>query len=329
MPIHFCWAQYDSATYCVAFYNVENLFDTYVDSLTFDHDFTPTGTYHWTYKKYFKKINNISKVLLAIGEGNPPALVGMAEIENERVLHHLCKQSPLKKFNYNFVHYNSPDRRGIDVALIYRTEWVKIIHSEPLQIIFPFDTSSRNRDVLYVVIRLISGDTLHLFVNHWTSRYGGYAATVPKRNYYASVVKTKCNELLSQNPQTNILVMGDFNDYPDNESVLQLTSSPYPLYNLMSRFVNMSHVGTHKHEDFWGCLDQMLVSSSLRQLNTLLAIQYGQAEIFSSDFMLEHDEKYGGYKVYRTFLGPRYIGGYSDHLPIFLRLHSFRNSNPQ
>jgi predicted extracellular nuclease len=256
-----------------------------------------------------------------MGEGNPPALVGMAEIENERVLRHFCYQSPLQKFRYDFVHYNSPDRRGVDVALLYRKEWVQIVHSEPLPVIFPFDTVSRNRDVLYVVARLASGDTLHLFVNHWTSRYGGYAATISKRNHYATVVKGKCAELLSQNPQANIIIMGDFNDYPTDESMLKLTSAPHQLYNLMSRFEKMANIGTHKHEDFWGCLDQMLVSSALLQADVPLTVQHGQAEIFMPDFILEPDEKYGGYKVYRTFLGPRYIGGYSDHLPVLLRLN--------
>jgi predicted extracellular nuclease len=264
-----------------------------------------------------------------MGEGNPPALIGMVEIENEQVLRRLCYQSPLQKFDYGFVHYNSPDRRGIDVALLYRKKQVQIVHSEPLPIVFPFDTVSRNRDVLYVTACLASGDTLHIFVNHWTSRYGGYAATIPKRNYYADVVKNKCEELLSQNPQANIIVMGDFNDYPIDESVSKLTTAPHQLNNLMSRFAKMANIGTHKHEDFWGCLDQILVSSALLQTDTQLIVQHGQAEIFMQDFMLEPDEKYGGYKVYRTFLGPRYIGGYSDHLPVMLRLHSFRHANSQ
>jgi predicted extracellular nuclease len=285
-------------------------------------------------------VNNISKVLLAMGEGNPPDLVGMAEIENERVLRHFCYESPLQKFRYGFVHYDSPDRRGVDVALLYRKERVQIVHSEPLSIVFPFDSGSRNRDVLYVVALLASGDTLHLFVNHWTSRYGGYAATIQKRNYYAEVLKAKCEELWSQNVQANIVIMGDFNDYPTDESMSKILNakefhedgSPLPrqLYNLMFRFAKMANIGTHKHEDFWGCLDQMIVSSALLQPDDApLAVQHKQAEIFTQDFMLEPDEKYGGYKTFRTFLGPRYIGGYGDHLPVFLHLHAFRHVNTQ
>ncbi|MDR1346621.1 MAG: endonuclease [Bacteroidales bacterium] len=339
LPVQFGFAQADSSMYCVAFYNVENLFDTYNDSLTLDDDFTPAGAYHWSYKKYLRKVNNISKVLLAMGEGNPPDLVGMAEIENRRVLRQFCYESPLQKFRYGFVHYDSPDRRGIDVALLYRKDRVQILHSEPLPVIFPFDTGSRNRDVLYAVARLASGDTLHLFVNHWTSRYGGYAATIQKRNCYADMLKARCEELWAQNSQANILIMGDFNDYPADESMSKILNAKelhageipdsMQLYNLMFRFAGMANIGTHKHEDFWGCLDQMVVSSALLQPDAPLAVQHRQAEIFRQDFMLEPDEKYGGYKTFRTFLGPRYIGGYGDHLPVFLHLHALRNANPQ
>jgi predicted extracellular nuclease len=275
-----------------------------------------------------KKNSNISKVFIAMGEGIPPDIIGMAEIENDQVLKKFCFDSPLKKYDYHYIHFDSPDSRGVDVGLLYRKNRVTISHSEALSIIFPFDSSSRNRDILYVVAHLSDHDSIHIFVNHWTSRYGGYAATIIKRNYYAAVVRAKCEEILAQNEKANIIIMGDFNDYPTDESMQQILNvkkvevpiQSRQLYNLMSSFSGMENIGTHKHEDFWGCLDQIIVSSPLLQEDAPLHIIDSKASIFSADFLLVPDEKYGGSKVYRTFLGPRYIGGYADHLPVFLEL---------
>ncbi|MBR2771936.1 MAG: hypothetical protein IKD78_07985, partial [Bacteroidales bacterium] len=165
--------------YRVAFYNVENLFHPSDDSLTADEAFTPTGSYHWSYAKYYRKISNVAKVLIAMGRGHPPAVVGLAEIECEQVLKDLCYHSPLRKFGYRYVHHDSPDRRGVDVALLYRDSLVSVVRERKLSVRFPFDTLARTRDLLYVCLRFPEGDSLHVIVNHWTSRYGGYAATVP------------------------------------------------------------------------------------------------------------------------------------------------------
>lgn len=317
-------SQDSTLQYRIAFYNVENLFDPANDSLKNDDDFTPEGFNHWSYKKMRKKIHNIAKVLLAMGEGDPPILVGLAEIENDFVLKQLCYNSPLKKYKYQFIHYESPDMRGIDVALLYRKNEVCIAHSEAVPIVFPFESQSKNRDVLYVISTFPNGDSLHLFINHWTSRYGGYAATVRKRNYYAQRIKEKTDSLLQCHSQCNILITGDFNDYATDESltnVLQakeLSQHDSQLYNLMFRFLTMPNIGTHKREDFWGCLDQMIVSASLLDEKNSLFVINQKVHIFNADFMIEPDEKYGGEKLYRTYAGPKYLGGYSDHLPIYL-----------
>lgn len=319
----------DSTAYVIAFYNVENLFNPSDDSLTNDDAFTPIGLNHWTFKKYLRKINNISKVLLAMNEWSPPDIIGVAEIEDRSVLNRFCYDSPLKKYNYHCVHYDSPDRRGVDVGLLYRSDRIRIRHSEPIPVVFPFDSATRNRDILYVVAQFPNGDSIHLFINHWTSRYGGFAPTIPKRNYYAAVMKTKTDSILQTNPSANILITGDFNDYLSDESIHDILQAGNPddqtdqnchLFDLMYRFLKMQNIGTHKHEDFWGCLDQFMVSAPLLSAQNRITIIAGEAHIFKADFMVEPDEKYGGYKVYRTFLGPRYIGGYADHLPIFVRL---------
>ena len=317
--------QQDSTMHKIMFYNVENLFHPSNDSLTADEDFTPTGSYHWTYKKYYKKVSMIGKVIVALGEGDPPWLVGLAEIENEQVLKDLCYRSPLRKFGYRYVHYNSPDRRGVDVAMLYRDSYVRVLRSRKIPVIFPFDTFARNRDILYAMVQFPSGDSLHVLVNHWTSRYGGYAATVPKRNYYASVVRSLVDSLMTENPRAKVLITGDFNDYATDESMrdylrVKEYGSRLPrdtLYNLMLPLARQSLRGSHKHEDFWGCLDQFIVSDAWLT-DTCGVRQVGGAYIFDADFLLVDDEKYGGKKNYRTFLGPRYIGGFADHLPVYV-----------
>lgn len=318
-------AQQSGALHRIMFYNVENLFHPSDDSLKADDDFTPTGSYHWTYKKYFRKVSMIGKVILAAGEGDPPWLVGLAEIENEQVLKDLCYNSPLRKMGYRYVHYDSPDRRGVDVAMLYRDSCIRILRSSKIPVVFPFDTFARNRDVLYAVVQFPSGDSLHLFVNHWTSRYGGYAATVPKRNYYATVVRRWVDSLMAEDRRAKILITGDFNDYATDESMTDyLRVREYgprlprdTLYNLMLPLARQSLYGSHKHEDFWGCLDQFVVSDAWLTDSTGVH-QIGQAHVFDADFLLVDDEKYGGKKSYRTFLGPRYIGGFADHLPVFV-----------
>lgn len=317
--------QREDATHKFMFYNVENLFHPSDDSLTADDDFTPAGSYHWTYKKYYRKISMIGKVIIAVGEGDPPWLVGLAEIENEQVLKDLCYNSPLRKFGYRYVHYDSPDRRGVDVAMLYRDSCVRVLRSRRVPVVFPFDTFARNRDLLYAVVQFPSGDSLNVLVNHWTSRYGGYAATVPKRNWYATVVRRFVDSLLSGNPRAKILITGDFNDYAHDESMIRClrarefdVRAPHDtLYNLMLPFVRQSLRGSHKHEDFWGCLDQFVVSNAWLT-DTVGVRQVGGAQIFDADFLLVDDEKYGGKKTFRTFLGPRYIGGFADHLPVYV-----------
>jgi len=318
----FLFAQTDTTRYCVVFYNVENLFDPEKNPDKNDGDFTPEGFYHWTNKRFYKKLNDIAKVFLAINGWDTPDLIGLAEIENTNVLKKLCYNTGIKAFNYRFVHYDSPDTRGIGVALLYRKERVQILDSYPISVVFPFEPSSKNRDILYVKA-LMAVDTFHLFVNHWTSRFGGYAATISKRNYYAQVLRQKADSILHLNPNNNIIIMGDFNDYPTDESMVKyLQAKNYKtemnggiLFNLMFLFVEKNK-GTHKTQEFWGCLDQFIVSKSLLDDQNRWQIENKEAIIFDAPFLLVPDEKFGGVKTFRTYLGPKYLGGFSDHLPV-------------
>ena len=317
-------AQQDSTHICIAFYNVENLFDTEKNPKKNDEAFTPSGFYHWTNKRFYKKINDIAKVFLSINGWETPDLIGLAEIENVNVLNKLCYNTGLKTYSYRYIHYPSPDARGIGVALLYKSDKITIIESYPVSIVFPFETSSKNRDILYTKA-LVAEDTLHLFVNHWTSRFGGYGATIPKRNYYAQVLRKQVDSLLFLNINANIVIMGDLNDYPTDESITKyLQAKEYKdenssgtLFNLMLPLTENNR-GTHKAEEFWGCLDQFIVSKSLLNQQNSLQIENHKAVIFDAPFLLTVDEKYGGVKTFRTYLGPKYLGGYSDHLPIKL-----------
>ncbi|MDR3047743.1 MAG: endonuclease [Bacteroidales bacterium] len=321
----------DTLQYGIVFYNVENLFHPDKDSIKDDGAYTPEGFNHWNKKKYYKKIANTAKVFLAIHDDNPPAIIGMAEIENKQVLNSLCYYSPLKNYHYQYVHYNSPDRRGVGVALLYRPDLVEIVYSSPISIVFPFEPKSQNRDVLFVVAKLSSEDTLYLFVNHWTSRFGGLAATIPKRNYYASVIKAKTDSLFLAVHHPNMIILGDLNDYPTDESVNDILQArkmeddkeKQQLINLMLNFDPLKNQGSHKFEDFWGCLDQIIVSSNLLDNQNKIQIKDLKASIFNAPFLLEPDSKYGGNKPFRTFLGPRYKGGFSDHLPVSVNLIAF------
>jgi predicted extracellular nuclease len=316
------YSQSDSTHYCVVFYNVENFFDPEKNPDKNDGDFTPEGFYHWSYKRFYKKVNDIAKVFLSINEWDAPDVIGLAEIENANVLKKLCYTTGMKAYNYRYVHYETPDMRGIGVGMLYRKDRVTIVDSYPVSVVFPFEPATKNRDILYVKA-IMAVDTFHLFVNHWTSRFGGHAATIPKRNYYAQVLRNQVDSLLLIDINSKIIIMGDFNDYPSDESIENyLQANKYKsesddgtLFNLMLPLVEKNK-GTHKTQEFWGCLDQFIVSKSLMDNDSGLQISNREAVIFDAPFLLVPDEKYGGVKTFRTYLGPKYLGGYSDHLPI-------------
>ena len=327
----------------ILFWNVENLFDYHDDSTTSDEEFTNEGAMHWSYSKLRKKLAHVGKTILAAGAWNPPGIIGFCEIENRYVLNKLIYDSPLKSFHYKIIHKDSPDRRGIDVALLYRESIFTPFHTEWITIRFPFDTAVKTRDILYAKGVLLDTDTLHLFVNHWPSRYGGEKISAPRRNYVASILRQKVDSINGSSLQTSvhspqkengiresriakpyILIMGDFNDEPDNESLLHIlqakpeasSTEPVELVNLM--YPKLHHEGSHKFRDHWGLLDQFVASGSFLNGETNLRIDPSSVTIFKSDFLMKDDLKYLGNKPNRTFLGPRYQGGFSDHLPVYL-----------
>ncbi len=306
-------------------YNLENFFDCEDDPIKNDNEFTPNGSYHWTPQKVNEKINHISKVIIAMGESECPAIVGLCEVENAEMLKRLLYTTALKKRPYSFVHYESPDQRGIDVALLYRKDKFHVVYSCPIPLIYEGKTVSTTRDILYVKgIPTHSSDTLHLFVNHWPSRYGGYAKTIAKRNQAAQLLRHYVDSILQIIPKAKIICMGDFNDYPYDESVKKHLRAVAPsdiqsdeMVHLLFPYFKKNNEGTYKYQRSWGILDHLIVNQYFYNSQEGLRIARN-ANIFKADFLLEDDNKNLGQKPFRTNIGMKYNGGFSDHLPVFV-----------
>lgn len=313
----------------IVFYNVENLFDTDDDPLTRDEEFLPEGEKRWTYERYWRKVVRIYQVITAIGEGDMPALVGLCEIENRKVLEKLVYGTPLNRYPYRIVHQDSPDPRGIDVALIYRADYFQPDSAEWLPVALP--DGSKTRDVLHVRGVLWNEFPVHIYVNHWPSRYGGVVASQARRLAAASVLKRSLEEVSLDEHQPNIIIMGDFNDEPGDLSLKRITSLKNPhdddhplIINLSDSKAGLNVKGTIKHQGAWSVFDQVLVSSSLIAGNNGLNLSVKYAEAYGGEFLLEPDETYVGTKPYRTYLGPGYHGGFSDHLPVSVLIRPTR-----
>ena len=309
--------------YRIMFYNVENFFDTVDDPNKNDNDFLPEGKKHWTYSRMEEKRNSIAKVVTAVGEGTPVAIVGMCEVENDYVLNSLVKYSPLKKCGYKFLHFDSADKRGIDTALLYDPKQFSPISSKPLR--KEFKDGKLTRDVLYVSGATSFGDTLHVFVCHTPSRLGGKNNTEHYRVGVMSMVREHCDSIFSINPNAKIIIMGDFNDTPKDKSICETLgakplSQPYEttsLYNMFYQFVDNPFIGTHKYQSQWSVLDQIIVSGSFFTSDMLKPTS---AYIFRAPFLLEEDKRNMNFRPKRTYNGLKYNAGYSDHLPVIINL---------
>ncbi len=312
----------------IMFYNVENLFDTEDDSLTTDEEFLPEGGRFWTKHKYYDKLNKIAAVIAAIGAWQPPEIIGLCEVENRKVLNDLCKNTGLKNLNYKIIHKESPDKRGIDVALLYNLKAFKPLKYKAIKVIIESDTSKKTRDILYVKGKTKNNDSLHIFINHWSSRWGGQMASEHKRIDAAKTLRKAVDSIFTTDKFAKIIIMGDLNDYPDNKSVAQFLNAKKEfnniqndqLYNLSAFIEQTKHIGSHKHKEKWGILDQIIVSGALLSAKNGVKTSKENAYIFNADFLQIEDKAFTGKKTFRTYLGYKYQGGYSDHLPVFLDL---------
>lgn len=304
----------------IAFYNLENLFDTIDDPTTLDDDFTPKGEKRWTNNRYKKKVFKLTKTISEIGTHNtdePPVLVGIAEVENENVVKDLVGNSNLENINYEYVHYDSPDERGIDTALIYNKDYFTVLYSEPIHvhIINTNGEVDNTRDILYVH-GILNDEEVHVFVNHWPSKREGKISTDYKRIEAAKVLISYMAKIEEKYPNPNYIIMGDFNDSPKSDSIKTLMDTN-KFYNPSEHLLTFEK-GSASYKRKWSLFDQIIISHSF--LNYEKGTHsFLEANIFDEHFLTEFDGKFKG-TPFRTYVGRKYVGGYSDHFPVFIQL---------
>ena len=361
-------AQHDYKVATIAFYNVENLFDTIssVDKInceekpcthisipflddyplrkgkfdyqyikdsafrkTHDQDFTVSGRLNWNSKKFHQKVEHISEVLYDVGQSvskNAPVVIGLAEIENRKVLETLIKTYPLSRKQYGIVHYNSLDDRGIDVALLYNKNAFSVVSNKKITVKLYNNKGKRDytRDIL-LVSGLLDGELFHFLVAHWPSRRGGRKRSNPLRMQAAKLSRSIIDSITDQHPNANIVLMGDLNDDPTDASVLESLSTAWDkkkvnadkLYNTMYDF-HKRGFGTLAWADSWNLFDQIIISSPLLKANHYSWAFY-KSGIYNKKYLQQKQGRYKGYP-FRTFASATYLGGYSDHFPVYIYL---------
>lgn len=291
--------------------NCENLFDCRHDSLKNDTEFLPDGSYHWTRTRYWRKLNRVGQTIIACGVKEQswqlPDMVALCEVENDSVLHDLTRRSLLRNARYDYVMTNSPDERGIDVALVYSPFSFRLIRSHSVMV-EPIKDMRPTRDILYASGVIASGDTLHVIVAHLPSRRGGEHHSRPFRMAAADRVAAVADSVYNVSKDAKIIIAGDFNDYANSASVRMLCGKRLKDISAEATGRNGAK-GTYRYQGEWGSLDHILVSESL-------ARNVVHCYINDAPFLVEPDEKYGGVKPRRNYLGPRYQNGFSDHLPL-------------
>ncbi len=311
-------------SFTAAFYNVENLYDTKDDPKINDNEFTPSGKVPWTEDRLEAKINHVRQVLTDITSPAMPDLVGLAEIENKQVLEMLVSSAGINKIKYGIVHYDSPDERGIDVALLYNPATFKVISSEPLTVVLP--DNDLTRDILYVKGKLSTGEILHIFINHWPSRREGSEISASKRMTAADVLRAKIDAVQKLEKKSNIIILGDFNDEPADISITQGVKSLNPdqvitgnkLYSLLYPEFKKGE-GSLFYKD-WDLFDQVIVSGNIISAKKGLSTSVHNAGIFRAEYLLFKNHA-GESRPNRTMSGSRYFGGYSDHLPVYVKFN--------
>lgn len=313
----------------IGFYNLENLYDTIDNPMVDDNEFTPAGPKKYNGEIYFDKLQKLSTVIAEMGADKTPdgpAILGVAEIENDTVLNDLIKHPLIAKRNYQIVHYDSKDARGVDVGLLYNPKYFKVENSNKLFVSLPSGAKDAyfTRDVLWVKGQL-DGETIHVYVNHWPSRRGGEKRSEPGRMAAAQVCRTHMDSILKTEPDAKFVVMGDLNDDPINKSITQVIGAnpELPLvkkdgmYNPWTELYNKG-IGTLAYQDAWGLFDQILISGtwlSHDQSGFFFKSRY----IFNKPYLVENMGRYKGYPM-RTWDGNIYRGGYSDHFPTYIVL---------
>lgn len=299
----------------IAFYNLENLFDTLDNPATNDREFLPDSEKAWNTKKYYNKLDSLAKVISMIGDKDGPEVLGLCEMENLVVLQDLKQRAVLKNYSYQIAHIESNDRRGIDVALFFKPDYL-LDTAIAIQVEIEDEPDFLTRNILYVRLKDKKKNLFHFYVNHWPSRYGGREESNYKRMAASNTLKTHFMEILKNDPEADIIIMGDFNDETTDESLKNLRG---PIINVFSD-LDSAEKGSYRYRDNWNMLDQILISPSLNDGNKPDYIP-NSAGIFEKDWLKQkgEDNKYKGYPL-RTWGGRLYLGGFSDHFPVHIKI---------
>lgn len=315
----------------IAFYNLENLFDTENDPLTYDDDRTPDGKDHWTEEIYQDKLKNMAKVIAEIGaevSGSAPTIIGVCETENRKVLEDLVNQETLVEQDYGIIQFDSPDRRGIDVALLYKKKLFTPTHYKAKELLI-YDDNDKSKRVFtrdqLVVSGVLDGEKIHLIVNHWPSRSGGEKRSRSKRIKAAKLNRQIIDSIFSDDPYAKIITMGDLNDDPSNTSVKDHLNAKRKtsdlgikeLYNPMEDLAKQGY-GSLAYRDSWNLFDQIIISTELTKKD-FSSYRFYQAGIYNKTYLVNAHGRYKGYP-YRSFASGSYTGGYSDHFPVYIYL---------
>ena len=315
----------------IAFYNLENLFDTENDPLTYDDDRTPDGKDHWTEEIYQDKLKNMAKVMAEIGanvSGNTPTIIGVCETENRKVLEDLVNQETLVEKDYGIIQFDSPDRRGIDVALLYKKKLFTPTHYKAKELLI-YDDNDKSKRVFtrdqLVVSGMLDGEKIHLIVNHWPSRSGGEKRSRSKRIKAAKLNRQIIDSIFSDEPYAKIITMGDFNDDPTSPSVKDHLNAQREsngmqmreLFNPMEDLAKQGY-GSLAYRDSWNLFDQIIISTELTKKD-FSSYRFYQAGIYNKTYLVNAHGRYKGYP-YRSFASGSYTGGYSDHFPVYIYL---------
>lgn len=306
----------------VAFYNVENFFDTVDAALKNDNDFTPKGKLVWNYRRYYKKLKKISYVISQIGKdcsSNLPVLVGLVEVENTKVLNDLVNHKNLINYGYRYIHFDSKDSRGIDVALLFRDTFFEPVNSKS----YPLDFTNEENEIehsraILLVSGFLNGELIHVIVNHWPSRREGAEETAYKRIKAAKLVTEIIDEVKVDDPRAKFIIMGDFNDNPTSKSIEEhLVSDDF--FNPMKSLYEKG-LGTLTFKKQWFLFDQIIVSKNLLDKDSSKNY-FLKASVFNKKWLQVFKGKYKG-SPHRTYVGPWYKGGFSDHFPVYINLNN-------
>lgn len=308
---------------CIMFYNIENLFDTIPGDN--DKEFAPDTEKQWNTKRYFDKMEAMASVIVGVGAdmtGTAPAIVGLSEIENMTVLKDLVNAPSIKKYNYQIVHFDGSDRRGVDCALLYRPEFFTVTNTAMHLVRTPEDTAFRTRDQL-LVSGLYDGEEMHFIILHWPSRRGGEKRSAPKRAAAADVTRHIVDSLLTLNPEAKVVCMGDLNDDPIDKSLKDHLNTAAKkedavlpkLYNPMEQLYK-NGIGSLAYQDKWNLFDQIIITPAFLEKDKS-SYRFYQAHVYNKPFLMQKEGRFKGYP-FRTYVGNTYMGGYSDHFPAYI-----------